>query len=282
MVQFSQSMEDTARRLRYKKPSPSPSSSTSSYVISPRWIPKQDITDNSIQMAQDQKKRSVWNDTLTVKKKVFSPLDGEDPFAGMNSCIDYEAEIERLKALVPKVEAKKRPSPRPRSTGDATIKPPRSNMEIPTRTSLPPSKSTTPPKPVPVQRLPTSPPRSRPTSALDMADKPSRTDNIQTSPPTTRPTSPVESNTDVVSDEDKIRFLEFVRSWTGGWRGWETNRDSVESIKEAGSLWAEQTPWDSTVDRQRRSLQESTTPLTMREQNTGEFFEPVGFPRYPL
>ncbi|KAF7727127.1 hypothetical protein EC973_007988 [Apophysomyces ossiformis] len=279
MVQSHQSMDESARRLRYKKPNPSPTTSTtSSYVISPRWIPKKDTADTSLPMAQDQKKRSVWNDTSAVKKKVLSPLEDDDPFAGMNSCVDYEAEIERLKALVPKVEAKKRSSPRPRSTGD-TIKPPRSSVEIPARASLPPSKSTTlPTKSAPIRRLPTSPPRSRPTSALDMADKSTRAEITQTSPPTTRPTSPVESNNsnnnnDVVSDEDKIRFLEFVRSWTGGWRGWETNRDSLDHIKEAGSLWTEQSPWNTSIDRQRRPLQQSTaSSITMRQNNIGDIY----------
>ncbi|KAI8379668.1 uncharacterized protein BYT42DRAFT_478766, partial [Radiomyces spectabilis] len=102
------------------------------------------------------------------KKKIAN-----DPFAGMDAFVDYQKEIERLKALVPKVETKKRPNGRPKSTG---------------------------------------------------AD--------------TNPTS-------VISEEERIRFLEFVRSWTGGWKRWEGN--GVTDLTDAGSLWARQTPWTCTV-----------------------------------
>ncbi|ORY98848.1 hypothetical protein BCR43DRAFT_209279 [Syncephalastrum racemosum] len=73
----------------------------------------------SLENTEEDKKRRAWTE---VRSKKVSPLPTpdtattDDPFAGMKSSINYQQEIERLKALVPKMDAgKKKTSPRPRS-----------------------------------------------------------------------------------------------------------------------------------------------------------------------
>ncbi|KAG0168493.1 hypothetical protein DFQ28_005639 [Apophysomyces sp. BC1034] len=246
---------------------------------------------------EDKRKHSAWSDTNTVKKKVISPAlkPDDDPFAGMNQFVDYQQEIERLKALVPKVEAKRRTLSRPKSTGSE----PSSSLRLgrgswndsgprPAGKSI--STKSVPPS---VRRGPTSPvSRTRPMSSLDLASATKTKDlDGSISPSSTSPTSSgritpilsptidtpttfghdqVESQTleekdeastkevgPAITEEEKTRFLEFVRSWTGGLKGWES-QGGIENMKKAGSLWAEESPWDSTIYRrsepQRRDL----------------------------
>ncbi|KAI9489217.1 hypothetical protein BDB00DRAFT_844377 [Zychaea mexicana] len=66
---------------------------------------------------------------------------------------------------------------------------------------------------------------------------------------------PPQQQSSVITEEEKTRFLQFMRSWTGGWKGWERNDEEdeedqvdghysgMESVRSGGSLWAEQLPW---------------------------------------
>lgn len=96
----------------------------------------------------------------------------------------------------------------------------------------------------------------------------------------------------VITEEEKTRFLQFMRNWTGGWKQWERNdnncnssssyinnnnndhddddndaghrRDGhssgMEFVRGGGSLWAEQLPWTKHTSHQRRcSWQEATS-----------------------
>ncbi|KAG2220799.1 hypothetical protein INT45_012468 [Circinella minor] len=80
----------------------------------------------------------------------------------------------------------------------------------------------------------------------------------------------------VITEEEKTRFLQFMRNWTGGWKQWERNSrynnnvddddddvadghySGMEFVRGGGSLWAEQLPWTKHTTHQRRcSLQEA-------------------------
>ncbi|KAF7721544.1 hypothetical protein EC973_004501 [Apophysomyces ossiformis] len=278
---------------------------------------------------EDRRKQSAWSDTNTVKKKVISPAlkPEDDPFAGMNQFVDYQQEIERLKALVPKVEAKRRTLARPKSTGSE----PSSSLRLgrgswndsgprPSGKSI--STKSVPPS---VRRGPASPvSRTRPMSSLDLASatKVKSLDGV-ISPSSTSPTSSgritpilsptIENSTThkhnqvgsqtpevedeasspnvvpAITEEEKTRFLEFVRSWTGGLKGWESQGE-IESMKKAGSLWAEESPWDSTVYRrsepQRRNVlghpeqlfydMSASSPLTLGNGRKGAHWQTPG------
>ncbi|KAI8370372.1 uncharacterized protein BYT42DRAFT_86084 [Radiomyces spectabilis] len=288
---------DRRLRLSNKKAPASPTA--------PRWGPKTDLRtppdDSDVAFSEesfpsltsspdDKKKRSVWNDASTMKKKLFSPLlspDGStDPFAGMNSCVNYQQEIERLKALVPKVEGKKRSGTRNRPTG--SDQPPSNSVKLP-RSATPSGTNVKPVSTVPAVTTPPPPPTSSssstglPTSQSTTAppssttfttphQRPStsgvtspRTSSRSMSPTTSSGHSTPDENSapnngttePVITEEEKLRFLEFVRNWTGGWNGWDSNLRSFDSVRKGGSLWAEQTPWSSASDPQRHSLQES-------------------------
>ncbi|KAI9008795.1 hypothetical protein CLU79DRAFT_840166 [Phycomyces nitens] len=244
-------LETPDRRLRLNKRSTLPSS----YAFTPKWmkntteaiIPDLDdtTTDDSfpslVNATSEKKNRSVWSDTATVKKKVSSvdaPVN--DPFAGMNACVDYEAEIERLKTLVPKVDTKRRTSPRPKSVSQDT------------RTS---------------RNNWMSNPRAVEKYSDKFSDGASDSSSDRSSDKATAPTPPkdkVDSSPErcfpVISEEEKIRFLEFVRNRTSGWNGWESSYQT--EIHKTDSLWEEQTPWDSAV-YQRQCLQ----PLQEKRKN---------------
>ncbi|KAI7862017.1 hypothetical protein BDF14DRAFT_1861112 [Spinellus fusiger] len=210
---------------------------------------------------EDKKKQLLWTD-ITTKKKVpykHKPVILRDPFAGMKSCVDYEAEIERLKALVPKAESRKRIFPRPKSTGSKTeTKLPHNSAWHPTDYELRPCAEPTNsvPNTTQLRRHATSPSRPKP-SVLDTLQTPC-TLHTPLCPESSEPEAPIEAHSichsgPVISEEERARFIEFVRTWTGGWRGWESGRGG--DIRKSSSLWAEQTPWDS-PGYQRRSLQE--------------------------
>ncbi|RUS23782.1 hypothetical protein BC938DRAFT_474632, partial [Jimgerdemannia flammicorona] len=77
----------------------------------------------------NKKRNTIWDDINARKEKVLSPIlppDGaacdDDPFAGMDSVVDYELEIERLKQLVPKVESgKKRAASKTRAANATSV-----------------------------------------------------------------------------------------------------------------------------------------------------------------
>lgn len=310
-----------------------PTASPSSYAFAPRWMAKGNGQGSSIPLTSPmssrptsptdanedsfpslagalddgKKKRSVWADANAVRKKVLSPSGEsscEDPFAGMNSLVDYQAEIERLKALVPKVEKRRSAAAaRPKSTG-TDLKAASSQRSS---WNNPPSRSTQQ-RPSSVMSAKSSPRRtgaassptlsdtqlvsstaelpsaahadmisaSRSTSSVS-SEQISSADVSQVSSVTsedekleaagfspkvaaashanTTATKSDESTKSVITEEEKARFLEFMRSWTGGWQGWDRNESSAESVKKTGSLWANASPWES----KRRSLQEPST-----------------------
>ncbi|KAL0095058.1 hypothetical protein J3Q64DRAFT_1829507 [Phycomyces blakesleeanus] len=243
-------LETPDRRLRLNKRSTLPSS----YAFTPKWMKNttETIRSGSESTTADEpfpslvnattsekKKRSVWSDTATVKKKVSSvdaPVN--DPFAGMNACVDYEAEIERLKTLVPKVDAKRRTSPRPKSVVPSQdTKSSRNNWISNNRT---------------VEKYSD---KFSDGSSDSSSDGSSEKDLAPIQPPNKETLeSSSEKCSQAISEEDKIRFLEFVRNRTSGWNGWESNYQT--EIHKTDSLWEEPTPWDSPV-YQRQCLQGS-------------------------
>ncbi|KAI9017908.1 hypothetical protein CLU79DRAFT_307068 [Phycomyces nitens] len=268
----------------------------------------------SRQIEDDRK--SGWTDVCNKKTTPtggFGPFvnTDHDPFAGMKQCVDYQQEIERLKTLVPKVEAKKRPSSRPLSAGawnESTSSPrptgksmsskgtvssrksptarPMSSLGLCSRTiddnSVGPervrsataphspvsSKSSTPTiSPTPshsnisngsvkaieensVARMVDSSVKKAQKTEADLeaeAEADSEATSTSTASSVSAPLQTEPKNP--ITEEEKARFLEFVRSWTGGWKGGWGEDESMK--KTAGSLWAEQSPWDFTPDRQR-------------------------------
>ncbi|KAG0768221.1 hypothetical protein G6F57_010631 [Rhizopus arrhizus] len=120
-----------------------------------------------------EEKRYYSDTTLRKNKKAVQI----DPFAGMNSSVNYEKEIEKLKQQIVK-------------------------------------KSVT-------KKLPT----------LSRSNSPDSSDAESV-------------NSDHVSEAEKARFLAFVRSWTGNWKGgWGEGTIEFNS----GSLWSDQSPWNTTI-----------------------------------
>ncbi|KAI9490900.1 hypothetical protein BDB00DRAFT_874901 [Zychaea mexicana] len=320
-----------------KLPTPSPSS----YTFAPRWMakaspesrpssPTSTMTDENFPslsaLGDDddaKKKRSVWNDPTTVKQKVISPGSGgvpssdgtDDPFAGMNTLVDYQQEIERLKALVPKVENKKRAStgstPRPKSTGSdlkqrllwndlrsaaaaaAAAAAGRSGSSVKSHVS-----PTT--RPMVADMLLSSMSSSNSSSVASDDDTKSDhssqfvTDESQPSDDkvddddddddepmesvsTSSSSSSTSSAKSVITEEEKARFLEFMRSWTGGWQGWDKNsiNNAAGIIRRDGSLWTGETrrrSWNEAIDNRRADalniiVPSATTPKSARYMN---------------
>lgn len=285
---------------------------------------------------QQQQRTSVWSDSSLVRKRVSSPLltpDGnrDDPFAGMNSSINYQQEIERLKALVPKVDPKKRPSGRPRSTGiDSSLASGVARQQTHNKSKSQSSFSSV--LSGGNRRGTTSPPsRFRPASTESRATTPSSspcygdgTSRVTSPISTPRSLSPAQSDytsttippvpeedeleagdnnkksmygqqkhASVITEEEKARFLEFMRSWTGGWKDWEKSENhhhfnGMESVRSGGSLWAEQMPWVSpqVSGRRRCSWQDSQRPkqlsMTIPERNSRLDFSMRSEPCTPL
>lgn len=231
--------------------------------------------------------RTAWSDPALTKKRLSSPLltpDGsqDDPFAGMNSSINYQQEIERLKALVPKGDPKKRTPSRPRSTAFESASSNKSLAHTKSKSQTFSSASSSSSSSAPnagSRRTPASPlSRSRPQSAFCIsADSRASTPSSSTffgdaagkvvSPMATpRSLSPARSDhtsmaihtvpeededskvkeqisQSVISEEEKNRFLEFMRSWTGGLREWSHVDAAVDTASSSGSsLWTQQTP----------------------------------------
>ncbi|KAI7856616.1 hypothetical protein BDC45DRAFT_533582 [Circinella umbellata] len=321
----------TSTSINKKLPTPSPSS----YTFAPRWMaktshesnsrptsPTSTITDENFPSLstpgeEGKKKRSVWNDPSIVKRKVISPGAGgavpssaegngtDDPFAGMNNLVDYQQEIERLKALVPKVENKKRTSPtaRPKSTG-SDLKQQQQQQRLlwndlrSAASSVAASRSAdSSVKSIRVSSVsPTVQPMvtdmllssvsSSSASSCELSSNASSVasdDDIKSTPCSSQSVTDesqssedkeelhnhnhhqqhhhhhiqsqqihhqhnhhhMESvSTSVISEEEKTRFLEFMRSWTGGWQGWDKNDYHIDGIRKEGSLWTNQSPWE--------------------------------------
>lgn len=248
--------------------------------------------------------RTAWSDPALTKKRLSSPLltpDGsrDDPFAGMNSSINYQQEIERLKALVPKGDPKKRTPSRPRSTAFESVssnnKPVAHTKSKSQTFPSSSSSSSTTPNAGNNRRTPTSPlsRSSRPQSAFyistdSRASTPSSSNFFNDAAAATKMASPMATprslsparsdqtsmgihtvpeededakiKQEVISEEEKNRFLEFMRSWTGGLREWSHVDAAVDTGSNSGSsLWTQQTPWatPARMDRRRCSWQET-------------------------
>ncbi|KAI8334575.1 hypothetical protein BC941DRAFT_431584 [Chlamydoabsidia padenii] len=216
----------------------------------------------------NDKRRNTWVEA-TRRKPTPRSADGPttaDPFAGMKTCINYQQEIERLKTLVPKVEIKKRPSSssslRPNSTGgtdssdmisssssqassissSTTSSSSHDSVSSSSTSACSPSSSATSLKSLSVQHSVDS----TPTMTICLNDEspllpppPPEDDHLQQSSSS--------SSSSVITDEEKTRFLEFMRSWTGGLNGW--NGQPREQQK--GWMW----------NQQPRTRSEPTTPL---------------------
>ncbi|KAI8646742.1 hypothetical protein BD408DRAFT_409661 [Parasitella parasitica] len=182
---------------------------------------------------------SKWTEVVSKKKQYQQQQQPhqqqpavDDPFAGMKSCVDYEQEIERLKQLVLKApiadsQHKKRPSLEKKfNTNNATTPPSNTcnhtnhnflnNEFINTNntTSIASPATTTPT-----------------TSTISRSNSPDTTHSSD---------SDVSSLSDqFVTEEEKLRFLAFVRSWTGDWR----KGAIVDDLTSSNSLWADQSPW---------------------------------------
>ncbi|KAI9275836.1 hypothetical protein BDA99DRAFT_555596 [Phascolomyces articulosus] len=300
-----------------------PSSTTSSRPSSPTsTMTDENFPSLSTLGEEGKKKRSVWNDPNSVKRKVISPSTSgvpsseggghgtDDPFAGMNTLVDYQQEIERLKALVPKVENKKRTSTPIHSSTTTTTTP------TSTTTSTRPKSTGADLKQQQQQRLLWNDLRSAASSVAanrSAASSVKSSGRVSSVSPTTRSmvvtgdmslsfvssssaSSSVSSNassvasddddlkfhpsssqsvtdesqpsedkeedeqqqqqqqqhsihmesvsTSVITEEEKARFLEFMRSWTGGWQGWD-NRAMEGMRKEGSSFWTgRSSPWE--------------------------------------
>lgn len=353
-----QNLERT--RMNSKK---QPTASPSSYTFAPRWMSKNgnvSSTSSSVTSRpgspseenfpslpnsgeESKKKRSVWNDPNAVKRKVISPVlagngNEDDPFAGMNTLIDYQQEIERLKALVPKVE-KKRTSARPKSTGADLKGTQRSssawndsgsrtgNRSASGKASVRRSMASPPPKssrPMSTVSLPstttttttttkvhtnsdyaTTTSSSSSQSSLSVSSENTTTGGVSRAssvasedgksdagdycdvinPPVASATEKTSAERlgdtqkattvqveeksktptpSVITEEEKARFLEFMRSWTGGWQGWYKNDKGSSDIKKTGSLWTEESSWQSKRSSwQDRSAVRCPDPLTV-------------------
>lgn len=259
-------------------------------VVEPRLRKKPLL---SLENTEEDKKRRAWTE---VRSKKVSPLPTpdtattDDPFAGMKSSINYQQEIERLKALVPKMDAgKKKTSPRPRSAQYPSEKKKSPVQQQQRKDASPPSRtrpasalcmsidscvSVPPPTPT------TAPLAGNTTSSSSRATSPTTSSSPyyegsrMTSPISTpRSLSPAQSDytamtippvpeeeedikstvssSEIIPFEEKVRFLEFMQSWTsaagtgGGWQApWDMGDYSAsESVCSGGSLWAMPMPW---------------------------------------
>ncbi|KAI9247447.1 hypothetical protein BDA99DRAFT_525936 [Phascolomyces articulosus] len=262
----------------------------------------EDVKQQHQKRLQLQQQQQRWSRKDMTSPPLLTPESNrdEDPFAGMTTGVNYQQEIERLKSIVPKVDSKKS-NRRPRSIGSTTTTPivPMGKMKpiiLPSTTTL--GRRTSPPVISTSSRLSTTSTETTPSSS-PYYDGNSRVTSPSLSTP--RSLSPMPSDYtsmtippvpeedeqqciyikeelqedeqqqhSVITEEEKTRFLQFMRHWTGGWKGWEhtnnihqSNDDGhfsgMESVRNGGSLWAEQLPWTKHPRHHRRcSWQEGT------------------------
>lgn len=166
-----------------------------------------------------------WTEVVSKKKHHYNH-NQNDPFAGMKSCVDYEQEIERLKQLVPKVPShthNKKQQPTTNTTSSYTSNNNSNNNHhfntIHNTTTF----------------------NSTPSTAASI----SRSNSPDTTHSSDSDNSSLLSD-QTVTEEEKLRFLAFVRSWTGDWRKGPT---TLEDLSLPSSLWADQSPWNYSVKR---------------------------------
>jgi hypothetical protein len=161
------------------------------------------------------KSEDKWTEVVSKKKQHYSHSQN-DPFAGMKSCVDYEQEIERLKQLVPKVPShthNKKPNVYTNNNNNNN-----NNQHFNT-----------------IHNNPTT------ITAASI----SRSNSPDTTHSSDSDSSSLLSD-QTVTEEEKLRFLAFVRSWTGDWRKGPT---TLEDLSMPSSLWADQSPWNYSVKR---------------------------------
>ncbi|KAI7867188.1 hypothetical protein BDF14DRAFT_1882053 [Spinellus fusiger] len=206
----------------------------------------------------EKRKQQPWTDVINKK----SNANKSDPFTGMKQCVDYQQEIERLKTLVPKVDTKKRAQrPFTATTWNETNLRPINKSMSSKKSLVSPSTRERPmsslglsfnPKDIESEpcrvRSVTAPhsPVSSKHSTPTISPTPSHSDISDDSLKATPEAGLQTTNDNPITEEEKTRFIEFVRSWTGGWKGRED-----ESMKKTSSLWADPSPWDFTPDRHR-------------------------------
>ncbi|ORX49812.1 hypothetical protein DM01DRAFT_1337952 [Hesseltinella vesiculosa] len=206
------------------------------------------------------------------RKSSSRPLPPDmDPFAGMKTSINYQQEIERLKSMVPKASDKKHPPLRPKSMSSVPLSSPSlisdHSLSQPQHTpsTIPPTPTTpthSPSIPIPpsaslIHSPPTAtdPPLSAAAHFSSSSSSSSSTSSTSASSISSASSSPPTSNTlctppddapppfprpslwndlpSAVSDEEKTRFLNFMRSWTGGhWNGWHQPAYQLKSRSE--------------------------------------------------
>lgn len=218
-----------------------------------RWVNKNNTSTSEARFSSDdnfctmtngvdtgtKSKRATWNDVVTAKRKDVSVSDGNDPFAGMNSLVDYQQEIERLKTLVPKVD-KKRASGSAKTKGMSSLPQQQQQQQRNMWYDSLPTRS----KP----RSPSVGPSSEPTL--------SQTSSIASDDEGTLEPEDHGKSTESITEEEKARFLAFMRKWTGGcgWQAWgnkPTTTTTIEPIiTEPTSLWTESAPWECLSTKQ--------------------------------
>ncbi|KAI8141618.1 hypothetical protein BJV82DRAFT_618449, partial [Fennellomyces sp. T-0311] len=165
---------------------------------------------------EDSKQRRRWRKGVS-SPPLLTPESNrdDDPFAGMTSGVNYEQEIERLKALVPKVDSKKR---RPRSAGGE-----RKAKPVLARRTSPPTRPSTETTPSSSPYYDTSSRVTSPSLSTPRSLSPAQSDYTSMTIPPVPEEDEEEPQQSVITEEEKTRFLEFMRSWTGGWKEWERN-----------------------------------------------------------
>ncbi|KAI8084059.1 uncharacterized protein B0P05DRAFT_585825 [Gilbertella persicaria] len=209
------------------------------------------ISNNNSRYNKVMMEDNKWTEVVSKKKQ-------HDPFAGMKSSVDYELEIERLKQLVPKVHNstiidnhhKKKYMEKKLSHFHHHSIQSHSNHHYNnhTTTHLTPHTMTT----------------------HEFNNSLSRS----TSPDTIHSTDSDNSSlAEIVTEEEKLRFLAFVRSWTGDWRKGQPLMNQ----------WAaDQSPW-YTGPRRVSKLEEFPTHdlywQTSNVQTNTYSVQPIGFGR---
>ncbi|KAI9470533.1 MAG: hypothetical protein EXX96DRAFT_584694 [Benjaminiella poitrasii] len=151
--------------------------------------------------------------TTTKKRQQQGSNEKRDPFAGMKSCVNYQQEIERLKQLVPSIDNKRKPPLYHHHHHNTTL-------------------------------------ISRSNSPDDTTDSDSTTSTSTSSTiSSTNTSTSAATATAVVTEEEQLRFLAFVRNWTGDWQ--QKNNNNSSSINDHfgllnttdHSFWVDPSPW---------------------------------------
>ncbi|KAI7904221.1 uncharacterized protein BX663DRAFT_504351 [Cokeromyces recurvatus] len=81
------------------------------------------------------------------------------------------------------------------------------------------------------------------------------------------------SSNNAVTEEEKLRFLAFVRSWTGDWQQKPTENDLI-NLNNDYSLWADPLPWTISLDH--------SASHTMMSSNTYNNYLSYWQPQQPV